>query len=237
MAVKRQYHTEHGSLPKRVKTQTFEIGAAVTITHKVPRAKRIFAGQSGIVQASTGRIVDVTFTLQPKDAALYSDFLGADTTSCTAKFSTAHVDLYRERVLKLYSPFHLAAVQTRLGELLHPKSMMHLFTTAQNTVRSETLAHALAASLQRHCRLRGACSYTISNDNKTIKEAWAGFRTGAYLKKLAYAEVRDTLLSFIRSEGSGGLTLNAHGAALELLTHVGARFDDVILETLLQLKT
>ena len=106
MAVKRQHHTEHGSLPKRVKTETFGIGAAVTITHKVPRVKRIFAGQSGIVQASTGRIVDVTFTLQPKDAALYSDFLGADTTSCTAKFSTAHVDLYRERVLKLYSPFH-----------------------------------------------------------------------------------------------------------------------------------
>ena len=124
-----------------------------------------------------GGTVDVTFKLSSsKDEALYSDFLGAEAESCTVRFTLAHVDHFRVSKLKIPSPFHLTAVQTRLGELLRPKSMLCLFTTAQNIVRSETLSRALAASVRRRCHRHGACCNTILNNVKVAKKKWDGWR-------------------------------------------------------------
>ena len=57
---------------------------------------------------------------------------------------------------------------------------------------------------------------------------WDEYGTGTHLESRTYAAVRDELLSHIQRE-----TL---GAAKELLTHIGVKFDDRIIEALLGLK-
>ena len=219
--------------PKRQKLEV-AVGDEVVVCHSAPRAKRLFAGMRGTVASTTGLTLDVRFELPKASIALYSDFLGAaDEASCTLKkLSIAHVARPTPRTKRL--PFHLAAVQTRIVDLLRPKSLINLLATAQGVVRDTTLAGCLVAAVRRALRASGEGPNARAALEQTKKD-WAGWRRGVYLKRLAYTPVRDELLAQLTTKADGGLH-SLNGEAMVLLAHVGAKFDEAIIGPLLRVK-
>ena len=218
------------SASKRAKAQPFVAGDAACVPHwcstsapqRIPRTKRVFAGMCGVVQSTSRGSVDVAFKIPRRHCALYADFLGAD-DSCVVKFTASQLDSEAEKAPAVRVPFQLTAVQTLLGELLGPKTLVTFYTTTRGIVQHLTLCSSFTASIRRTClRVRH-----LSGMERAGIE-WKGWSTGVYLRRHCYAEVRDALLS---SLVSGYSTLVA-----ALLPNIGARFDEVIIGTLLRLK-
>ena len=227
--------TAAAAAPKRQRLEVVA-GDDVVVCHSAPRAKRLrqlFAGMRGTVVSTTGLTLDVRFQLPKASIALYSDFLGAaEGASCILKkLSTAHVVRPTPQPCIKWHPFHLAAVQTRIVDLLSPKALISLLATAQGVVRSTTLAGCLVAALRRALQSANDGPNARAALEQTQKD-WAGWRKGVFLKRLAYTPVRDELLAHLTTKTEGG----AHALNGAALAHIGAKFDAAIIGPLLNVK-
>ena len=205
------------------------VGEEWVVTHDAPRAKRLFADMCGVVTATTACTVDLRFKIPRHSLALYSEFLGP-TDEATVRFSAAHVA--RRYLLTAKRPFHLTVMQSKLTELLCPKSMLKLLAAGRGVVNCATLACCLAASLRRvliRPPHRAVCS---SAELARTKRDWAGWKQGTYLKSRAYASVRDVLLDQIVV--TKGDAINHR--ALALTAYIGAKYDATLVKKLLHIK-
>ena len=205
-------------------------GEKLVVAHAAPRAKRIFADLCGTVVATTESTAELRFKVPKSSLALYSDYIDADGEEATVKFALSHVARMIAPTAK--SPFYLASVQEHLAGLLCPKSLLHFARTARGSVSKSSLARCLTASLRR--ALLRAPSMT-TKEFRLLRQDWAGYKQGTFLKRHAYADVKQLLLKHLVAKKPGGDCINE--TAMALVETVGARYDAELIHALMQIKS